>query len=238
MKPEQTIEEINAESSSELAERLAGDIAERLSEALSLRGRASLVVSGGSTPRPMFEALCKQPLDWGRVFITLADERWVAPDHADSNERMVRAVLLQEQAQAAQFISLKTPAAEPAEGLAEVEAALAAMPTPFDVLVLGMGGDGHTASLFPDAPELATAMDMHSGRRCAAMHPASVAQARITLTLPALLQSRVIYLHIVGEGKRAVYENALESGDSVRLPIAALLQQREVPLRLFYCDCA
>lgn len=215
-----------------LASQLAADIAQRLRAAVADRGRASLVVSGGRTPVPMFEALRTEPLAWERVTVTLADERWVPADAPDSNERLVRAHLLQDAAAAACFVGLTTAAATPEAGRAGVEAALQSVPRPFDVVVLGMGNDGHTASLFPDAPELQAGLTARA--LCVPAHPPSVPQARISMTLAALLDSREILLHLVGADKRDIYERALAGQEVEDMPVRAVLHQDQVPVHLYW----
>ena len=192
-----------------LAAELACNIAYFLAAALGKRGAASLVVSGGSTPVSLFAALSQEDIDWERVRVTLADERWVDTTDSASNERLVRAHLLRNRAVAAQFVGLKTSHAVARDGEEECAARVRAIPKPFDVLVLGMGEDGHTASLFPRAAELAAATDPHSGRLCLAVRPAIAPHERMTLTLPALLASRKIILHITGKTKLHVLEQAL-----------------------------
>ena len=205
-----------------LAERLAADVANALRAALEERGRASLVVSGGSTPAPMLDRLAREALDWSRVGVTLADERAVAPDHDDSNERLVRARLLVAEAAAARFTALYR-----ADGdLARVAAALDGLARPFDVVLLGMGTDGHTASLFPDAPELEAALG--GDDPVAATTPPSSPHPRITLTRRALLDARRCALHVTGRAKRDVLEAAMtawrERGDAPGVaPIARTL---------------
>ena len=134
-----------------LVAALANQVAGLLRAAIKERGRASLVVSGGATPVPFFAALSAQALDWQQVTITLADERWVDPADPDSNEQLVRRHLLQNRAAAARFVGLKTGAITAVQGEKECGARLALVPRPFDALILGMGNDGHTASLFPQA---------------------------------------------------------------------------------------
>ena len=206
-----------------LAARLAADVAARLASAIEARGGATLVVSGGSTPEPFFERLAEIPLEWEKVLVTLADERWVPADHPDSNAALVRGTLLRGAAAGATLVELHTDAPTPEAGLDAVAKRLAAVPRPFDVVVLGMGGDGHTASLFPDAPELEHAMSA-TDVPVAAAHPPSVTQARITLTRAALVDSVARVLHVTGEDKRAVLERAL--ADEPRLaPIARVLDE-------------
>lgn len=207
-----------------LAEALAQELAEVLEAAVEARGEASLVVSGGSTPLPLFAALSQHPLPWDQIFVTLADERWVDPSDPASNERLVREKLLQGPAAAARFVGLKTTDETPKAGRDACEEALEALPRPFDAVVLGMGGDGHTASLFPTAPELADGLDPESGRTCLAVHPGGDLPPRMSLTLPALLDSRCLYLHITGEEKLQVYHHALGPGNAAELPVRAVLR--------------
>ncbi|WP_077999132.1 6-phosphogluconolactonase [Edwardsiella tarda] len=217
-----------------LNEQLADDIAARLRQGIAARGQASLVVSGGRTPLGLFARLSQQALDWSRVTITLADERWVAPQDEASNERLVREHLLQGAASAARFIGLKNDAATPFVGAVASEAALAAIPRPFDVVILGMGDDGHTASLFPGAENLFPALAMDSGRVCMGMTPLTAPLDRITLTLPALLDSRQIYLHLVGDTKRQVYLQAVGGVEVNEMPIRAVLQQSRTPVDVYW----
>jgi 6-phosphogluconolactonase len=213
---------------------LAATIAARLAAAIELRGRASLVVSGGRTPVGVFDLLSRQPLDWHAVTITLADERWVAPTHEDSNEHLVRSHLLRREAAAARFVPLKTAAATPEEGVAQAAAALSEIARPFDVVVLGMGSDGHTASLFPEASELPAALDPEAPLPCIAVRPPRAPYPRMTLTLRALLEARAILVEIAGADKRGVIERALLPGDEAEMPIRAVLRQRKVPVDIFW----
>jgi 6-phosphogluconolactonase len=220
--------------SATLAERLAACIAERLAAGIETRGSASLVVSGGSTPIRLFDELSRTAADWGRTSVTLADERWVEPTHDDSNERIVRRHLLRNHASTARFVGLKTAAATATEGECECARRLAGVPRPFDVVLLGMGNDGHTASLFPGASGLRGALDPHCTKTCTAIAPPAAPHARITLTLPALLDSREIVLHMTGHEKRRVYERALEGGSAEAMPIRAFLRQSTVPVTVWW----
>lgn len=136
-------------TSARLVNDLADLIAANLSTSLRKRNAASLVVSGGSTPAPLFDALSTRELDWSRVTVTLADERWVPADHKDSNEALVRNRLLVGNAASAAFVSLYEPGCSPIEAQSVVAQRLGSMPLPFDVVLLGMGNDGHTASFSP-----------------------------------------------------------------------------------------
>lgn len=217
-----------------LAASLAGDVAQHLRDAIAARGRASLRVSGGRSPVPFFAALSRQTLDWPAVRIGLVDERWLPPDHADSNARLVREHLLRNAAGAARFVPLANAEATPEAGLAQSLRDQQALSTACDAIVLGMGEDGHTASLFPDADETPAAMRLDGPALLAAVHPRRAPHARITLTLPALLRARRLLLPVQGTAKRAVLERAVH-GVPAQLPIAAILQAA-VPLTVYYCD--
>ena len=217
------------------AATLAAAIAADLSAALVRRPAASLVVSGGRTPAPMLAQLATHTLAWSRVQVTLADERWVGLEDAASNERLVRATLLQGPAARARLVGMKNDAPSAATGSAAAWAAIGAMPQPFDVVVLGMGDDGHTASLFPGSAELAAGLDVTAPPGCLAVQPPAAPHARLSLNLAALLRARRIYVQISGEGKRRVYERALEAGPVAQMPIRAILRQPGVPVEVYWC---
>ncbi|MBU0964854.1 MAG: 6-phosphogluconolactonase [Proteobacteria bacterium] len=208
-----------------LAVGLARDIASFLHGVMAKKGFASLVVSGGSTPVPLFQTLSQENIPWQKVLVTLADERWVDPSDNDSNEKLVRRHLLQNRAAAAKFIGLKTGDDTALAGEKSCEKRLLSIPGPFDVLVLGMGDDGHTASLFPGAANLPGATDMDSGRLCMAMSPLNAIHDRMTMTLPALIDSSKIILLITGKGKLQIFEKALAAK-----PLSAAVLN-EMPIR-------
>lgn len=220
-----------------LTQALADNIADRLQQAVSTRGAASLLVSGGRSPIELFKALSSRDLPWDRVWIALVDERWVAPDHADSNEALVRQYLLQGRAAAARFIGMKNSAPTPEAGAADCSRQLAEIPEPFDVVVLGMGDDGHTASLFPGADELPLGLNRQSGLRTLAVNPKHAPYPRMTYSLPALLNSHYLVLSLGGEAKWQVYRTASEAGDAAAIeamPIRAFLFQDEVTLDVYW----
>jgi 6-phosphogluconolactonase len=216
--------------STELDSELSRHIAGQLARDIEQRGSASLAVSGGSTPKGLFRCLSHCELDWSKVSITLVDERWVDRDSPDSNEQLVRDALMQNHAAKAQFIALKTSHDRGEEGLVEARQRIAAMGKPFSTVVLGMGGDGHTASWFPQAQNLQELLDPAAGDEVAVTDPVTAPHQRITLTFPAVLDSREIIVHIVGEGKRAVLESARENG----FPIAAVLEQDTTPVTVWW----
>jgi 6-phosphogluconolactonase len=168
------------------------------------------------------------------VWITLSDERWVEVTSESSNERLVRDNLLTDLAATARFVGLKNPAATPEAGADWAWRALSRVPHPFDVVVLGMGEDGHTASLFPGSLALARALDAAEPPGCVAVNSLTAPHARVSLNLAALLDSRRIVLHIEGEKKWQVYQRARAVGSVAELPVRAILQQREVPVDVYW----
>lgn len=212
-----------------LAAQLAEAVAEALCQDLAHQDNALLVVSGGSTPVPFFKALAACELPWERIQVTLADERWVDESAADSNARLVREHLLQGPAAAATFVPLTTGHATPEQGTDEVAERVAALAWPASAVILGMGGDGHTASLFPDSPELALALATEAP--AVAVRTPSQPQARITLSADRLHQARRHVLHITGGDKRAVLARALAGDDTRELPIRAFLAS---PLAVYW----
>ncbi|HXH01858.1 MAG TPA: 6-phosphogluconolactonase [Candidatus Competibacteraceae bacterium] len=216
-----------------LEQALAEQIAAALGAGVASRGAAALVVSGGRTPIALFQRLAaRADVPWAQVHITLADERWLSPQHADSNERLVREHLLAGPAAAARFTGLWTGAPSPEAGQAEAEARLSSLPRPFDVVLLGMGDDGHTASLFPSAPELDAGLTTE--RLCLALHPSSVPQPRLSLSLKALLDSRQVLLHLVGPTKWRVLQEALRPGPVQQLPVRAVLQANHPSCHVYW----
>lgn len=221
-------------SSQELAQKLADEIAQCLAQAITKRGQASLVVSGGSTPKPLFKHLSLKKIDWKKVIITLADERWVDSEDPASNEKLVRSMLLQNEAASATFIGLKNTSPTASDGEKKCHESIGTIPQPFDTVILGMGDDGHTASLFPGARRLPEAVDMRSGFNCMSISPPNTPHERLTLTLPTLLNSREIIVHITGEDKKRVIDKALAEGNEENMPIRYILRQKQVPVRIFW----
>lgn len=219
-----------------LAIALAERIAERLRAGLVERDFALLAVSGGRTPLHFFDLLAQASLDWSRVQVTLVDERWVGEDDPRSNARLVREHLLRDAAAAARFVPLYTGAGSPEEGLAEATRRVHALPLPFDAVVLGMGLDGHTASFFPGGDQLDAALDMNRPTGVVPMRAPDAGEPRITLTLPTVLATRQLFLHIEGEDKRDVLAQArLGLGDAAHYPVRAVLEQSSEPVAVYWC---
>jgi len=217
-----------------LTEALSLEIAGALQNGLAAGRGASLVVPGGRTPVALFEQLSQAELDWDDVWITLTDERWVDAKDPASNERLVREHLLRHAAAEATLVGLKNPATDPARGARASWSGVAELPRPFDFMLLGMGEDGHVASLFPGSPGLAEALDGSQPPGCVAMTAAVEPRARISLNLRALLDSRRVVVMIQGKSKWAVYERARERGPVAEMPVRALLQQQNVPVSVYW----
>lgn len=219
-----------------LAQTLAADIAQRLRAAVTERGQALLAVSGGISPVPLFQQLSQQALPWAQVTVLLVDERCVPPDHADSNSALVRQHLLQGEAAAARWCPFfdALPHFDADTDLPPLTAAahrrLQALPWPLDVAVLGMGEDGHTASLFPHAPGLEVALT--STAPVAWTRPSTAPHARLTLTLPTLLAAHCLVLPLQGPTKQAVFERACVA-PTADLPISLVIHQCPSPVHVW-----
>jgi 6-phosphogluconolactonase len=217
-----------------LARELAAQIAATLDAAIAARGLASLVVSGGKTPIKLFQILRTQPLDWSRVCIALGDERWVDPSDPASNEKMVREQLLVDRARDARFLGLKNGAPSPDLGAVSAWETFARVPRPFDTVLLGMGDDGHTASLFPHSPNLKSALNPAAAAGCVGMQSPTAPQARLSLNLSALLDSRRIGILIAGADKWRTYLQAKAPGPEEEMPIRTVLRQQRVPVDVIW----
>ena len=219
-------------AAAQTAQALAIAVARNLKDGVQRRGRAGLIVAGGRTPIAFLDRLARQPLAWSDVSVSLTDERCVPADHPDRNEALVRRHLLQDSAASARFVPLLGPGAD-CEQLQLAQQALASLPWPSDVVVLGMGEDGHVASLFAGAEGSAPALDARSAERVALVAPSTAPHRRISLTLPALLDTRAVMILIQGERKRIAIERAA-GADPLVHPIGAFLGQQSVPVHLYY----
>jgi len=220
--------------STQAVQALASAIAQHLNDAIAARGEASLIVPGGRSPIPLFAALRQQPVDWPHVWITLTDERWVDTASPDSNERLLREHLLIDAASAAHFIPLKSAQASAALALGDRSGALHQLPWPIDVVMLGMGDDGHIASLFPNAEGLAAALNPNGRAKLVAMQPPNAPHPRISQSLSSLLDARQIFLLLHGADKRMRIAEALDGTAPLQLPIAAVIGQHQVPVDIYW----
>jgi len=210
--------------SESLALDLSQNISEVLVETIKKRGRASIAVSGGSTPIPLFEALSRLNLDWGKVDLTLVDDRWVESDNKDSNELLVRTHLIKNKAVKVNFVPLKNNSSNAKKGQMSSEKALKSFTLPFDVVVLGMGTDGHTASLFPCSEEIKLAMDLNNDDCLVATTPTSAPYERLSLTAKAIIDAKNVFLHLNGSSKLHALEEAMNTKDAYKMPIYAFLE--------------
>jgi len=214
----------------EASRAAAGAIADWLAAGLAENGRASLVATGGRSPGEVYDLLATLPLPWDQVSVTLSDERWVPPDHPDSNARLLRERLLQGEAAGARLVPLWSDAASPEAAADAAEEAVADL-LPADVVLLGMGEDGHIASLFPGSEVLEEGLDPDSGLLVIDVPQGEPGppQPRLSLTLHALRQTFLIVLLISGEARR----RAIEDHDD--LPVHALLRAAgDTPVRIIW----
>ncbi|MEH6402106.1 MAG: 6-phosphogluconolactonase [Sneathiella sp.] len=225
-------DEYNFSSTEKLDAALSEEIAKILIAAISDRGDASLVVSGGNTPKGMLISLSKQKIPWSNVTVLLADERWVDASDSRSNEKMVRQYLLQNEASAASFIGFYIPNAAAMQASALLEDKLGLLDRPIDALVLGMGEDGHTASLFPCAANIDELLTEKEGLKTDFVKPGSAPDDRITLSFSTLTKARHTFLHFTGDLKKEIYQKIL-SGD-LQVPLGRVLEASKGNIRLYW----
>lgn len=202
----------------DLANQLAGD----LNALLHNEDRVTFVVPGGTTPGPIFDDLCASDIDWARVTVMLSDERWVPVDHERSNTGLIMNRLLVDRAAAADYVPLYTPTPTPEQALDDLNMRVEAH-LPIGVLLLGMGADMHTASIFPEADQLDVALD-HSAPNLVAMRAAGAPEPRITFSARALNEAMRKHIVIMGDEKRAAIEKA------------AHLSAKDAPVQAVLCD--
>lgn len=218
------------------SDALNQDFAQRLvlllNDAIAKRGAAYLVVSGGRTPQGLFAKLSQADLDWSKVTITLADDRFLPDTATDSNERLVKATLLQHHAAAATFISLYAATETAEAAVPELLQRVAHLPT-FDAVILGMGEDGHTASLFPCSQEITLGLAVDAPD-VLAVNPTTAPYQRISLSKQRLLNSRALFLHLVGPSKLPVLQQAQADHNELAMPIRAFIHHTAPELTVMF----
>jgi 6-phosphogluconolactonase len=217
-----------------LAQALAEKVAEALAGAVAARGRASLAVSGGSTPKAFFKALSMKTIDWAKVVITLVDERFVPETSDRSNHKLVAENLLQNEAAKAKFIPLYHAVANVEDAALVATGDVRNIGAPFDVVILGMGGDGHTASFFPGGNNLERALKPSTPRSVITMEAQDAGEPRMTFTFSALQDARLLVLHIEGEAKKPVIEKALAEGKAGTLPIGRVISNASSDTEIYW----
>jgi len=222
------------EIQSDLLCKLVDSIVFDLNNAIVQKGYAVLLVSGGSTPKPLFELLSKSDVNWECVRIGLCDERWVDPSHDASNEKFVKTNLMKDKAANALFVGMYREGLSAQKAQVQCDRTIKEFLWPCDVAILGMGEDAHTASLFPLNEKLSQAFDLDNKALCIAIVPQSVPHHRMSLTLSALLGVKHLYLHFEGEKKRAVFEEAMKNGDHYAMPICSVLDQDINDIEVYY----
>lgn len=215
-----------------LAKKLTTSVVKQLKESIETHGKACMAVSGGSTPVQFFQQLSQQELDWSKVTITLVDERWIPTDDAKSNEKLVRDHLLKNHAQHAYLLGLKNKAILPSEGIMDCETQLREQIIKLDVVVLGMGIDGHTASWFADSKQLDALTDSDTSAWCLPVEDDFLPQPRMSLTWRFMKQARKIYLHFSGEDKNIIFDNACE-GINEDLPVSHVLHHDGITINVY-----
>lgn len=218
----------------DLVTALTQSIVKNLQEAIEKYGKASLIVSGGSTPKPLFKKLRQVPIAWEKVTVGLCDERWLPFLHEESNENFVKRYLLQEQASRATFVGMYQEGLEAEEAETICSEQMHASLFPFDVVVLGMGTDAHTASLFPNNVKLEQAFDFGNDNLCIALEPTTAPYMRMSLTREAILSANNLYLHFEGEEKQTIYQEAIEEDDMYEMPICSILNQNIQNVEVYY----
>jgi len=218
------------EASLAAAEHIRGVLQGRLDK----QAEATLVVSGGTTPQRCLEELANSGIDWQRVHIQLSDERWVPAEDDDSNQRFVQETLLQGPAGAATLHGVYQEGADIADRCEQLEKTIRELPFPFACSLIGMGEDGHFASLFPDADNLKLGLDVDYPGLCLPVNTAASLHSRVSLTLAAISRSDEIVLLIFGDAKRDVYESAKLKSNGY--PVSSLLLQKRAPVHVFWAS--
>ena len=214
----------------QMAARVADLIEARLAAAIAETGAASIAVSGGSTPAALYAELSRREINWAKVTAVLVDERWVSPGASGSNEDFVIRTLKQNRATQLNVVGMWSDVPQPADGLGEMEKRLTAVKQPFDVVVLGMGNDGHTASWFPNCDGLDRALCVAGPQVTSITAKQSDVTGdhleRMTLTFGAMKDAKTVCLLLAGDDKLATFERAHQDGPVADMPVRQMLSAR------------
>ncbi len=223
------------DSAEELADAVAGDAGFIIGQALDARGRAIIALPGGKTPQLALAKLAAQKLEWADVTIVPTDDRLVPPTDPRSNVGALARLFLPKKAR---VVPLCAGESDPVMAGRAADERLAALEWPLDLAWLGVGTDGHVASIFP-GPDYDAALNGPNARRALGVRPdpmpADMPVPRVTLTKAALVTARTLTLVLSGDAKRAMLEQAIEEGASSRYPVGRLLADLETPVDIHWC---
>ncbi len=218
----------------EMADAVAGDIGFIIESALDARGEALIALPGGSTPLPIYQKLAQAKLNWKKVTIVPTDDRLVPLTDDKSNIRAIAQAFL---SVGARVYPITSDIEDYHLAGNSANAKLADLKFPLDLVWLGMGGDGHTASIFA-GPDLEEALNAPNGRHAVGVMPDPLPPeapvARVTLTRSAILSARTVMITITGEEKKALLEGAIADGQSSKLPIGRVLAEAEQPIDIHW----
>lgn len=224
------------ESKAQMNQAVLSDTVTLLENNLNEKNVANFFVSGGSTPEPLYRSLSSTTLPWERINVAMVDERWVEPNHPRSNEAFINRTLLINHAKSAPFLSMKRNTPTPEDALDQLNKAYSDIGKP-NITILGMGDDGHTASLFPNAKGLNHAMETSDICCAIEAHKSKVTgeeTKRVSISLQTILNSDIVYLLISGESKLEAYNKALAESDQMLMPVASILKQTSTPVHVYW----
>jgi 6-phosphogluconolactonase len=229
-----TVKFNSCSSLDETLQALKAALLSSIDQSIKSKDHCAMALAGGGTPQPLYRELSHSKLPWYKLTVTLTDERWVSTDHQDSNQNMITQCLLNQAGPELKFVPLKNNSASAIEGEAECETSLSTQMQRLDIVVLGMGDDGHFASIFPDTHNVSVLLDQSTQQKCMAVSPPGK-QARMSLTLSYLLTAKVIYLLITGDEKKKIIDDIMSNhSSSQQYPVSILLNQQVCPVHIYW----